>query len=68
MEELYADVSCEDTQQGEAVVEEPPYDDSKDHDPCPDCNANKKGFRPGWYVPLVGPAIMCDRCDGAGWV
>lgn len=47
---------------------EPPYDDSKDHDPCPDCNRDGKGMTPGWYTPFVGPPIYCETCDGAGWV
>jgi hypothetical protein len=48
--------------------EDPDYDDSKDHTACSDCNPNGKGRTPGWYQPLVGPPVLCDRCDGAGWV
>lgn len=49
-------------------TEEAPYDDSKDHDPCPDCNKSGKNPDAGFYVPLVGPRIVCDRCDGSGRV
>lgn len=47
---------------------EEPYDDTKDHDPCPDCNPKGKGRDPGWYQPLVGPKVPCTWCEGAGWL
>ncbi len=40
-----------------------PYDDSRDHERCPDCPGT-----PGWYTPLVGPRQLCDTCGGAGWL
>lgn len=49
-------------------TEEPPYDDAKDHEACPSCNKNGKNPNAGWYTPLVGPRIVCDNCDGSGWV
>lgn len=47
---------------------DPPHDDSKDHDPCPECNPQGKGKTPGWYQPLTGPAEHCKWCEGAGWL
>ena len=52
----------------EDIEDDAPYDDAQDHDPCVDCNKDGKGNTPGWYTPFTGPAIRCDRCDGAGWV
>ncbi len=52
----------------ESTEEDPDYDDSKDHTACSDCNPNGHGRTPGWYQPFVGPPVLCDRCDGAGWV
>lgn len=46
---------------------DPPYDNSKDHQWCPDCNYDGKGKDPGWYN---GATLRehCKRCDGAGWL
>lgn len=45
-----------------------PYDDHKDHTPCPECNPKGKGKTPGWYQPLTGPSEHCKWCEGAGWL
>lgn len=67
---LWAAHACEDTQPGikDGSDDDVPYDDSKDHDPCPDCNRDGKSPNAGWYCPFVGPRMKCDTCDGAGWV
>lgn len=38
-----------------------PYDDSKDHQRCPDCKGS------GWYVGLHDREY-CPTCDGSGWL
>ena len=45
-------------------ADDEPYDDSKDHDPCPDCAHTSD---PGWYVGLNGRE-HCKTCDGSVWV
>lgn len=43
--------------------EDEPYDDSQDHDPCPECAHTKY---PGKDV--VNPCLACPRCDGSQWI
>jgi hypothetical protein len=43
--------------------EDEPYDDSQDHDPCPECHGTKFPGR-----DVVDPSRTCPRCDGASWV
>jgi len=37
-----------------------PYDDSQDHEACPDCGTS--GRDP------VYPTDWCELCDGSGWL
>lgn len=41
--------------------EDDDYDDSADHDECPDCKGS------GWYTGFR-EVKHCPTCDGSGWL
>ena len=45
----------------ERSAAEEAYDDSKDHERCPDCKGS------GFYVGLRERSY-CKLCDGSGWL